>query len=208
MPPKQGPKGLSDYVEVSDRIQMFYQRYEDGRLVTSGFEIRDIGDRTWIIVQAHAYRTPDDPHPGVGTAWEQYPGRTPFTRDSELMNAETSAWGRALAAVGIAVKQGIATREDVEARRADSESNDVVTVTGTSLSDRDIEDIEDMVELSGVKPQKLQAMIVSINPEADINMTKGWARRAIGELSEDQAVQLNDLLAKEIHALAPVGSSE
>jgi hypothetical protein len=28
--------------------------------------------------------------PGIGMAWEPFPGRTPYTKASELMNAETS----------------------------------------------------------------------------------------------------------------------
>ncbi len=54
--------------------------------------------------------------PGQGTAWEPVPGPTPFTRDSELQNAETSAWGRAIAALGFKVKDGIASAEDVRNR--------------------------------------------------------------------------------------------
>ncbi|HEY7821467.1 MAG TPA: hypothetical protein VIG24_01465, partial [Acidimicrobiia bacterium] len=62
---------------------------------------------------ACAYRTPDDPAPGVGLAWEPVPGRTPYTRGSELMVAETSAWGRALAAIGIATNKSVASAEEV-----------------------------------------------------------------------------------------------
>lgn len=202
-PAKKGPKGLGDYVEVADRIRMFYEQYADGRLVTSGFEIRDIGDRTWIIVQAHAYRTPDDPHPGVGTAWEQYPGKTPFTRDSELMNAETSAWGRALAAVGIAVKQGIASMEDVRNRKADGDENVTTSPNGhKTVTGRKAEDIMDMIQLSEVKPAKLQGWIVAINPDADIKLTKGWAKRAVSALTDEQADELLDRIEAHIKHLA------
>jgi len=201
-PPKQAPKGLGDYVEVADRIHMFYDQYPDGRLVTYAFEVRDIGERTWIIVQAHAYRTSDDPHPGVGTAWEAYPGKTPFTRDSELMNAETSAWGRALAAVGIAVKQGIASREDVANRRADSESGPTGGNGNRTVTAAQIENIMDLIQLSDVAPQKLQGWIVAINPDADIKLTKGWSKRAVSALSPDQAEELTTRIEAHIKELA------
>ncbi len=47
---------------------------------------------------------------------EPFPGKTPYTKDSELMNAETSAWGRALASLGYEIHRGIATKQDVQAR--------------------------------------------------------------------------------------------
>jgi hypothetical protein len=108
---------MSDYIEVKDRIQAFHNKYPDGSL-QSEYEIRTLGDKTWIVVKAYAYRTADDPRPGVGHAWESYPGSTPFTRTSELMVGETSAWGRALAALGIAVSKSIASKNEVRAAEA------------------------------------------------------------------------------------------
>jgi hypothetical protein len=108
---------MSDYIEVKDRVQAFHKQYPDGSL-QSEYEIRQLGDRTWIIVKAYAYRTPDDPRPGVGHAWESYPGSTPYTRTSELQVGETSAWGRALAALGIAVSKSIASKNEVRAAEA------------------------------------------------------------------------------------------
>ncbi len=102
---------LSDYVPVAERIVKFRTEYPDGRLIS---EIVDTGHADYVAVKAYVYRTPDDPRPGVGLAWEKVPGPTPFTKDSELQNAETSAWGRALIAAGVAdASRGIATREDI-----------------------------------------------------------------------------------------------
>lgn len=105
---------MSDYIEVKDRIMAFHKAYPEGSL-QSQYEIRELGDKTWIVVKAYAYRTPDDPRPGIGHAWESYPGSSPFTRTSELMVGETSAWGRALAALGIAVNKSIASKNEVRA---------------------------------------------------------------------------------------------
>src|SRR6266567_3942010 len=97
---------LGDYNDVAARITEFRAKYPDGYLApldrTAPYRIETIGDRIFIVVIAAAYRAPDDQAPGVGMAWEPFPGRTPYTRDSELMNAETSAWGRAIIAVGAA----------------------------------------------------------------------------------------------------------
>lgn len=102
---------LSDYVPVAERIVKFRADYPDGRLIS---EVIETGHDDYVAVKAYVYRTPDDPRPGVGLAWEKVPGPTSFTKNSELQNAETSAWGRALIAAGVAdASRGIATREDI-----------------------------------------------------------------------------------------------
>lgn len=106
-----------DYIEVKDRIQQFLDKYPEGSLQGSWEWTERLGE-PWIVYRAEAYRTPDDPRPGIGYAWEPVPGRTPFTRDSELMVAETSAWGRATAAIGIAVHKGVASGDEVRAAEA------------------------------------------------------------------------------------------
>jgi hypothetical protein len=108
----------SDYVDVATRIAEAKAVYPD--LVLQA-EIVAMSDER-VTMRAFAYRTPDDPRPGIGHAWEVIPGRTPFTRGSELMVCETSAWGRALAALGIATRAGIATREEVEAAQGRNEA--------------------------------------------------------------------------------------
>src|SRR5690606_7776514 len=86
------------------------------------YRVETIGDRTFIVYTAAAYRHPDDRRPGIGVAWEPFPGLTPYTRNSELMNAETSAWGRAIIAVLAAdAKRGIASLEEVRNRQAERE---------------------------------------------------------------------------------------
>jgi hypothetical protein len=108
-------------VDVAERLRTFLDRYPDGSLQPADpahpVELLRIGEDVWLVFTAAAYRTPDDPRPGMGTAWEAYPGRTPYTRGSELQNAETSAWGRAIASLGVATRRGIATAQDVDAAR-------------------------------------------------------------------------------------------
>ena len=140
------PEGrpLGDYVEVSERVQKFFERYPEGALEPypphDGWKLiqaqgldknGDIAQQTFIVFTAAAYRTPGDAHPGIGTAWEIFPGRTGFTRGSEMQNAETSAWGRALAALGIEVKRGIASREEVRNRQAEREDGLPVNADGS-----------------------------------------------------------------------------
>src|SRR5690606_34829571 len=97
------------------------QKFPEGRLTTTNYAIHEIGAQQFVAVEAAAYRTPDDPVPGVGLAWEPVPGKTNFTRDSELMNAETSAWGRAIVALGFETKY-IASANEVRNRQYDEKS--------------------------------------------------------------------------------------
>ena len=120
---------LSGYNDVAARLVEFREKYPEGCLQpvdpANPFQVVAVGDKTFIAYSAAAYRSPEDDRPGIGVAWEPFPGRTNYTRDSELQNAETSAWGRAILAVGAAdAKKGIASREEVQNRRADQEQWD------------------------------------------------------------------------------------
>lgn len=113
---------MGDYNEVAERMVEFFAKYPTGCLrpadLTRPYTIETIGEQTFVVYAAAAYRTPDDPEPGIGTAWEPFPGKTPYTKDSELQNAETSAWGRAIMAIGAAnAKKGIASADEVRNRR-------------------------------------------------------------------------------------------
>lgn len=110
-------KPLDDYVEVSERITLFYEKHPEGSLRCKEIRTEKIGGDHFLVYVAQAFRTPDDHAPAEGAAWEPVPGKTNFTRDSELMNAETSAWGRAIAALGFEVKRGIASRQEVANRQ-------------------------------------------------------------------------------------------
>ena len=106
-----------DYIPVNERIAMFIAKYPEGSLrplwPDEPYRVLGEGDTKWLVYAACAYRHPEDPAPGVGMAWEPVPGKTPYTRGSELMVAETSSWGRALAAIGIATNKSIASAEEV-----------------------------------------------------------------------------------------------
>lgn len=114
---------LDGYVDVAERIRMFKSLHPQGSLQPANpeepYKLERIGDRLFIVVIAAAYRTPDDTRPGIGMAMEPYPGRTNYTKDSELMNAETSAWGRAIVAALAADTQKVASAQEVRNRQAD-----------------------------------------------------------------------------------------
>lgn len=107
---------LKDYVQVNERLIEFYEKHPNGSIQS---EIVSMSE-TLVVVKAYAYRDLDDPRPGIGHSSLIIPGSTPYTKDSELENAETSAWGRALAALGFEVKRGIATEHEIRIKRDDS----------------------------------------------------------------------------------------
>lgn len=105
------------YQEVAERIHAFYTRHPHGSIRTEHVEFVQIAGKDYVLVKAAVYRGPDDVHPGTGTAMEPIPGTTPFTRGSEVENGETSAWGRALASLGLGGRK-IASADEVQAKRA------------------------------------------------------------------------------------------
>jgi hypothetical protein len=153
---------LSDYVDVPQRIAEFRGKYPNGSLqpadIAIPYRVERIGDKTFVVVVAAAYRTPDDPRPGIGMAYEQFPGRTPYTKDSELQNAETSAWGRAIvAALAADTKRSVASQEEVRNRQADRDwerspdwnaKEQDVLVTGWKAEIEDAKDTEALTELA------------------------------------------------------------
>lgn len=111
---------LDSYNTVPERIAEFAEKYPTGCLQKLDLQFVNVAGVDWIVFTAAALRSPDDPAPGHGTAWERVPGLTPYTKNSELQNAETSAWGRAIVAVLAAdTRKGIATRQEVEPRNAE-----------------------------------------------------------------------------------------
>jgi len=108
-------KRLENYVDVPQRIKLFYEKYPDGSLqMDPDLQFQTVGDQIIVIGRAYAYRHPGDEKPGIGTAQEYLPGKTNFTRGSEIQNLETSCWGRAIGALGIGIDKAIASKEEVE----------------------------------------------------------------------------------------------
>lgn len=107
----------SDYVDVAERMRQFATKYPTGSIQTVSIDYKTVGEHIFIIYTAAAYRTPEDMRPGIATAAEPFPGKTNFTRDSELMNAETSAWGRCILAADPSItSKRIASANEVQNR--------------------------------------------------------------------------------------------
>lgn len=109
---------LQGYVDVAARLRMMHERFPELRLQESAPTVVTVGDRLFISVTVTAWRTPDDPLPAVATAWEPANGKTPYTRDSEMMNCATSAIGR-VANLLMPIGKSLASLDEVLNRRMD-----------------------------------------------------------------------------------------
>lgn len=103
-----------DYIPVNERIAAFYVKHPEGSLQSELIELSE----SRVVIRAYAYRTPADERPGIGLSSLEIPGKTPYTRGSEIENCETSAWGRAIAALGFEVKRGVASAEEVKSKQS------------------------------------------------------------------------------------------
>jgi len=119
-PPRNNP--IQDYVTVAERIEKFYDRYPEGRIITHIVE--HDAERGFILMRAEGYRGPDDAAPSAtGHAFELR-SEGYVNRTSYIENCESSCVGRMLALLGFEVRRGIASREEMEkaARLAQQEA--------------------------------------------------------------------------------------
>jgi hypothetical protein len=108
----------NDYVDVAERMRQFANKYPTGSIQTVSIDFKQVGEQMLVIYTAAAYRSPDDERPGIAMASEPFPGKTNFTRDSEVMNAETSAWGRCILAADPSITaKKIASANEVQNRK-------------------------------------------------------------------------------------------
>lgn len=117
---------LNNYTTVNERLIELFKRYPDARVQNSVPTIAQFDGREWWLVTTTIWRDPADPLPVIASAAEPK-GATPYTRDSEMMNAETSAIGRAILLVGgIGIKEGgsMASRNEVVNRGGDTTRQD------------------------------------------------------------------------------------
>lgn len=111
-----GRRGLEDYVPVAERLELFRADHPDWALITE--VVVDDGRR--IMIRATVI-TADGMRLAVGHA-EEIRGEGMVNKTNPVENAETSAWGRALANLGYEVKRGIASREEM-ARAQDRQAS-------------------------------------------------------------------------------------
>ena len=108
--PKSDSGFSSDsYAPVADRIQLFYERFPSGRVITELVSRRD-GE---IVFKASVYRDAAEPNPAA-TGWaSEREGDGDVNAVACLENTETSAVGRALANLGFTASARRPSREEM-----------------------------------------------------------------------------------------------
>src|ERR1700755_606348 len=99
-----------EYITVSERIEKFYAKFPQGRIITTIIEHNE--ETGFILMRAEVYRAPDDALPAAtGHAYElRSAGHVQAGSYVEV--CETSSVGRALALLGFEVRRGVASREE------------------------------------------------------------------------------------------------
>ena len=110
---------LDNYVDVATRLQLAFAKYPDLRIQETHREVIEMPDKSCFIrCTVSVWRDPTDPLPVIASACELYPGRTPYTKNSENEVGFTSALGRCLAFAGFSGNKAIASREEVQAAQS------------------------------------------------------------------------------------------
>ena len=110
---------LDGYVTVNERLRQAMELWPDLCVTETQPRVVELADVTFIEVAVTVRREPFDPMPTTAHAWERVPGLTPYTKNSEMMNASTSALGRALGMMGIGTTSSLSSAEEVIARQYD-----------------------------------------------------------------------------------------
>lgn len=158
--PKMAAPDLSNYVDVATRIKLLVEKYPAASINCTPPKVVNIDSHTFIEVTAHIdcgqALGADGPRTATATAWEPFPGKTPYTRDSEMMNAETSAIGRAIGALGIGLTGSMATANEVVNRQGQPAvtvvNNTTQTQYGNPPSDKQLWLYKKLLKEAGKTP--------------------------------------------------------
>jgi hypothetical protein len=157
-PTPQRNDRFEDYVPVAERLEKFYERFPDGRVITHIIEHNS--ETGFVLMRAEVYRSPDDAQPAAtGHAFEVR-GESYVNKTSYVENCETGCVGRALALLGFEVKRGIASREELEKTARMTPDKTARAATPTSAA-------------TTAAPPQIAAEEKSVNLDAEILQSAG-----------------------------------
>lgn len=191
---------LDGYIDVAERIRIAKETHPEFSLQCEWSFVEMPDGSVCISAKAFAYRFPNDPNPGIGNVTEPYPGKTQFTRGSEVMNAESSAWGRALVAIGIGASK-VASADEVRlaqerqtGKPAASETAEKFTPRSPQPTGKQLEFLAKLLKSAGAKNNDESMVIIrTVIPDLDENINEvrqmsGFAvSRAIEALKGESA---------------------
>jgi hypothetical protein len=183
---------LDNYVDVATRLRLAFDKYPDLRVQETKREIVEMPDKSCFIrCEVTVWRDASDPIPAVATACELYPGRTPYTKNSENEVGFTSALGRALGYMGFGIANALATRDEVQAAQS-RQSTQLASVVN-------IHEIEqpfgDTVDTKQYASPKQRGMIRALAFEKKIGTTElmPYINKVLGnQYSSIEAISKNE----------------
>lgn len=195
---------LDNYVDVPTRLRLALDKFPDLRVQESQPIFREVSERLYIEVRTTVWRDKDDALPVIAYCWEPFPGTTPYTRDSEQMNASTSALGRALGMMGFGIDHKMASKQEVLARQGPA-----VTVETKPAS---YEDGRPILDPFTDEPQKTNVVSIrdplAVASAKQLGMIRALARtrqipagvevvRAVSEIAGRELLVLEELTKGE-----------
>lgn len=196
---------LSNYVDVATRIKQLREKHPEAVLrpydPANPFKIVEIGGREFIVYTAACFRSPNDNCPAVAVAAEPVIGASSFTKNSEVMNAETSAWGRAIMACLAVDEPHVASRDEVINRRNDEQPT--TRVEGNVI--RVVKDaFPNATEVETPQTSKVR-QLGAVASEKQLNLLHKLAReRSIANIEQ----HASDVVGRDIDALSSLTSKE
>jgi len=192
---------LSNYVDVATRIKQLRAKHPEAVLRPANpdepFRVVEIGGREFIIYVAACYRSPDDKMPAIAVAAEPVIGASSFTRNSEVMNAETSAWGRAIMAALAVDEPHVASRDEVINRRNDEPTTE--SAVRQSFPKATV-----VEQQSNEQPSKVR-QLGAVASQKQVNLLHKLARERQVASIEQHA---SDVVGREVASLSALTSKE
>jgi len=183
---------LNNYVDVPTRLTLALAKYPDLRVQETDSQTVTMPDgSTFLRCTLTVWRDATDVLPTIASAAEPYPGKTPYTKGSELMVGMTSALGRALGYMGFGLvgadgKKSIASRNEVEARTDTSWTNEHGAVTTRTQYPKPLKDVSSV--LASPKQKGLIRALAKGHELDGADMVQ--AMRAI---CDDEALEMDNL---------------
>ena len=156
---------LGDYVDVPTRLAEALKRWPDLRIQETKPVIVTVDNQQYVEISCTVWNDAADLLPTVAYCWEPIPGRTPYTKGSEMMNASTSCLGRALGMKGMGIGKSIASRNEVQARQP--------ATVAPVVPIRDFEQpFDDTTDSKQYATPKQRGMIRALSFEKNLTMTE------------------------------------
>lgn len=176
-----------DYVMVNERIKAFRKEYPTWSLIS---QIKDLTDNRCVI-RAEIYNE-EGRCIATGYAYEKE-GSSPINKTSYIENCETSAWGRALANLGIGIDASICSAEELAIAISQQETPEQIAerkLNGEAVELPTGEDFaKAMKSASAQQITMIKTICERIGQPMD-NICKKYKVKELGDLSPEQATEI------------------